>query len=78
MKNNFRIKCNFCGEIFLSVADFENHIDTECSKPILIDRDGTKKIGTQILYPDGKSIYKKLIRRKNTYPESDADATEPN
>ncbi len=77
MKNNLRIKCNFCREIFYSVADFENHIDIECSKSTLMYRDTIESIGTQILYPDGKSRYKELIRRKVTPFKSDGEVTEP-
>jgi len=81
MKNKSLIQCNFCGESFCSVADFENHIDANCSKSTQPNNYLTGSLGTQIIYPNGKSVFKKLglepIRRFLTREKSDEDLTEP-
>jgi hypothetical protein len=72
------ITCHLCGKSFKTVEDFEQHIDDDCKS--ITEEDTTEYVGTQILYPDGTSEFRKLYPKPSDEflqrHKSDEDFTE--
>lgn len=61
------IRCNFCGNDYASVEDFEKHIENCTQKK-------EYTLGYQIIYPDGRCESKEIpITSDDSYHDEDSD-----